>query len=165
MSSITAPEARASHQREPGVYPFVLMTLEEKARLVIDAMLIAGGWAVQTKEKIHLSAGRTVVLEYFDALPIGLTATPSKQTFAYFPHNLLMEYIRAEAAVGGVKVGSVIYRIKTGDQAWRRESGSGPVHGPARRQTRTIRRKELAYDLADLDRARTGTVEFRPAQR
>ena len=32
------------------------------------------------------------VLEYFDAYLIGLTATPSKQTFGFFNQNLVMEY-------------------------------------------------------------------------
>jgi hypothetical protein len=32
------------------------------------------------------------VLEYFDAHLIGLTATPSKQTFGFFNQNLVMEY-------------------------------------------------------------------------
>ena len=32
------------------------------------------------------------VLEYFDAFLIGLTATPSKQTFGFFQQNLVMEY-------------------------------------------------------------------------
>ncbi len=32
------------------------------------------------------------VLEYFDAFLIGLTATPSKQTFGFFNQNLVMEY-------------------------------------------------------------------------
>jgi type I restriction enzyme R subunit len=32
------------------------------------------------------------VLEYFDVLIIGLTATPSKQTFGFFNQNLVMEY-------------------------------------------------------------------------
>jgi type I restriction enzyme R subunit len=32
------------------------------------------------------------VLEYFDATPIGLTATPSKQTIGFFQNNLVMEY-------------------------------------------------------------------------
>ena len=34
------------------------------------------------------------VLEYFDAFLIGLTATPSKQTFGFFHRNLVMEYSR-----------------------------------------------------------------------
>ena len=32
------------------------------------------------------------VLEYFDGFLIGLTATPSKQTFGFFQQNLVMEY-------------------------------------------------------------------------
>jgi hypothetical protein len=32
------------------------------------------------------------VLEYFDAYLVGLTATPSKQTFGFFNQNLVMEY-------------------------------------------------------------------------
>jgi type I restriction enzyme R subunit len=32
------------------------------------------------------------VLEYFDAHLIGLTPTPSKQTFGFFNQNLVMEY-------------------------------------------------------------------------
>jgi len=39
------------------------------------------------------------VLEYFDASIIGLTATPSMQTFGFFNQNLVMEY-NHERAVG-----------------------------------------------------------------
>jgi type I restriction enzyme R subunit len=38
------------------------MTPEEKARLQIDAMLAASGWAVQTKDKINLAAARGVAI-------------------------------------------------------------------------------------------------------
>lgn len=38
------------------------MTPEEKARQQIDAMLTASGWAVQTKDKINLSAARGVAI-------------------------------------------------------------------------------------------------------
>ncbi|WP_114971196.1 DEAD/DEAH box helicase family protein [Rhodoferax ferrireducens] len=40
------------------------------------------------------------VLEYFDAYLIGLTATPSKQTFGFFNQNLVMEYGQLQAATG-----------------------------------------------------------------
>jgi len=36
------------------------MTPEEKARQKIDATLTAAGWAIQTKDKINLSAFRSV---------------------------------------------------------------------------------------------------------
>lgn len=38
------------------------MTPEEKARLEIDAMLKASGWAVQSKQDVNLSAARGVVI-------------------------------------------------------------------------------------------------------
>ena len=41
------------------------------------------------------------VLEYFDAFIIGLTATPSKQTFGFFNQNLVMEYNHEQAVADG----------------------------------------------------------------
>jgi type I restriction enzyme, R subunit len=37
------------------------------------------------------------VLEYFDAYLVGLTATPSQQTFGFFDQNLVMEYGHEQA--------------------------------------------------------------------
>lgn len=42
------------------------------------------------------------VLEYFDASIIGLTATPSKQTFGFFNQNLVMEYNHEKAVADGM---------------------------------------------------------------
>jgi type I restriction enzyme R subunit len=53
------------------------------------------------------------VLEYFDAFLVGLTATPSKQTFGFFNQNLVMEYNHERAVADGVNVGYDVYRIKT----------------------------------------------------
>ena len=53
------------------------------------------------------------VLEYFDAFIIGLTATPSKQTFGFFNQNLVMEYSHERAVADGVNVGYEVYRIQT----------------------------------------------------
>jgi type I restriction enzyme R subunit len=53
------------------------------------------------------------VLEYFDAYIIGMTATPSKQTFGFFNQNLVMEYTRADAVIDGVNVNSRLYVIRT----------------------------------------------------
>jgi type I restriction enzyme R subunit len=53
------------------------------------------------------------VLEYFDAFIIGLTATPSKQTFGFFNQNLVMEYSHDRAVADGVNVDYDVYRIKT----------------------------------------------------
>ena len=53
------------------------------------------------------------VLEYFDAFLIGLTATPSKQTFGFFQQNLVMEYNHQQAVADGVNVDSDTYHIRT----------------------------------------------------
>ena len=53
------------------------------------------------------------VLEYFDAYIIGLTATPSKQTFGFFNQNLVMEYSHEKAVVDGVNVDFDVYKIRT----------------------------------------------------
>jgi type I restriction enzyme R subunit len=53
------------------------------------------------------------VLEYYDAFFIGLTATPSKQTFGFFNQNLVMEYPRTRAVADGVNVDGHVYRIRT----------------------------------------------------
>ena len=52
-------------------------------------------------------------IEYFDAFLIGLTATPSKQTFGFFQQNLVMEYDHKQAVVDGVNVDFDTYRIRT----------------------------------------------------
>lgn len=53
------------------------------------------------------------VLEYFDAYLIGLTATPSKQTFGFFNRNLVMEYGHEQAVADGVNVNYDVFRIRT----------------------------------------------------
>ena len=53
------------------------------------------------------------VLEYFDGFLIGLTATPSKQTFGFFNQNLVMEYNHQQAVADNVNVDFDIYRIRT----------------------------------------------------
>jgi len=53
------------------------------------------------------------VLEYFDGFIIGLTATPSKQTFGFFNQNLVMEYSHERAVADGVNVGYEVYNIQT----------------------------------------------------
>ncbi|ACZ39517.1 type I restriction-modification enzyme R subunit C-terminal domain-containing protein [Sphaerobacter thermophilus] len=97
------------------------------------------------------------VLEYFDAYLIGLTATPSKQTFGFFNQNLVMEYSYPQAVADGVNVDHDIYRIRTRIT----ESGStieaGMYVEKRDRLTRAARweqlDEDLAYDAADLDRA------------
>lgn len=53
------------------------------------------------------------VLDYFDAFLIGLTATPSKSTIAFFNKNLVMEYSHEEAVADNINVDFTVYDIRT----------------------------------------------------
>lgn len=80
------------------------------------------------------------VLEYFDASLIGLTATPSKQTFGFFQQNLVMEYGHEKAVADRVNVGCDVYRIRTRITEHGSKVDSGFFVDKRDRQTRRIRR-------------------------
>ena len=87
------------------------------------------------------------VLEYFDSFLIGLTATPSNQTFGFFRQNLVMEYSHEQAVADGVNVDFDIYRIRTEitEQGATVEAG---LHVDRRnRLTRKKRWEQLDEDL------------------
>ena len=96
------------------------------------------------------------VLEYFDATIVGLTATPSKQTFGFFDGNLVMEYGREQAVADGVNVDFDIYRIRTQITEQGSKIDAGLVTGFRDRDTRAVRWEKLdedvAYQANDLDR-------------
>ncbi|MGA7215448.1 MAG: DEAD/DEAH box helicase family protein, partial [Terrimicrobiaceae bacterium] len=96
------------------------------------------------------------VLEYFDASLIGLTATPSKQTFGFFRQNLVQEYSHEKAVADGVNVGCDIYRINTAITQSGSKVDAGFWVDKRDRQTRKVRWEQLdeilAYDAGDLDR-------------
>ncbi len=105
------------------------------------------------------------VLEYFDAFLIGLTATPSKQTFGFFNQNLVTEYPHERAVADGVSVGYDIYRIKTAIS----ETGSVVEAGQqvVKREKKTRRQRieelneDLEYQPAQLDRSVTAKDQIR----
>ncbi len=96
------------------------------------------------------------VLEYFDASLIGLTATPSKQTFGFFHQNLVMEYNHEMAVADGVNVNYDVYRIKTAITEAGSKVEAGYYVEKRERETRKTRWEELdddfAYDPNQLDR-------------
>ncbi len=96
------------------------------------------------------------VLEYFDAYLIGLTATPSKQTFGFFNQNLVMEYTDAQAVIDGVNVDGWVYRIRTQISEQGSTVDAGAWVGRRDRRTREERWEQLDEDLEyagnDLDR-------------
>jgi type I restriction enzyme, R subunit len=97
------------------------------------------------------------VLEYFDAFIIGLTATPSKQTFGFFNQNLVMEYNHEQAVADGVNVDFNLYRIRTVISEHGSTVNAGLYVDKRDRQTRQVRWEQLDEDMTytakELDRA------------
>ena len=97
------------------------------------------------------------VLEYFDVYVIGLTTTPSKQTFGFFNQNLVMEYGHQQAVADGVNVNYDVYRIRTQVSEQGSQVEAGYSVGYRDRLTRKTRWQEpdedMAYDADALDRA------------
>ncbi|TVP64538.1 MAG: DEAD/DEAH box helicase [Nodularia sp. (in: Bacteria)] len=97
------------------------------------------------------------VLEYFDAFLIGLTATPSLQTFGFFNQNLVMEYPHERAVADGVNVGYEVYRIRTQITEQGSTIQSGFYVDTRNRQTRAVRwqqlDEQLSYGGRELDRS------------
>ena len=87
------------------------------------------------------------VLDYFDAFLIGLTATPSKQTFGFFQQNLVMEYNHGQAVADGVNVDFDIYRIRTAITEQGSSVEAGYYVDKRDRRTRKVRWEQLAEDL------------------
>ena len=87
------------------------------------------------------------VLEYFDAFLIGLTATPSKQTFGFFQQNLVMEYDHKQAVADGVNVDFDTYRIRTDITEKGATVDAGYYVDRRDRLTRKVRWEQLDEDL------------------
>jgi type I restriction enzyme R subunit len=96
------------------------------------------------------------VLDYYDAFLIGLTATPSKQTFGFFNQNLVMEYSRPRAVADGVNVDGEVYRIRTQITTGGAKVEAGYWVGRRDKLTRRQRwdqlEEDLTYDASQLDR-------------
>ncbi len=97
------------------------------------------------------------VLEYFDAYLIGLTATPSKQTFGFFNQNLVLEYGHAQAVADGVNVDFDVYKIRTEITEKGSRVEAGLFVDKRDRETRAVRwaklDEDLTYDAKALDRS------------
>lgn len=98
------------------------------------------------------------VLTYFDAPIVGLTATPSKHTLAFFHKNLVSEYPTALAVRDKVNVQCNVYRIRTKitEQGATIEAVDHPFVPHRDRRTRKVRwldlDDDLDYDADALDR-------------
>ena len=86
------------------------------------------------------------VLEYFDAFLIGLTATPSNQTFGFFNQNLVMEYNHAQAVADDINVPYNVYRIET-----KITKEGATVEAGAIVDRRDLRTRKPRWELLDED--------------
>lgn len=96
------------------------------------------------------------VLEYFDATIVGLTATPSKQTYGFFDGNLVMEYGREQAVADGVNVDFDVFRIRTDITERGSTIDADSFVYQRDRETRQLRWEKLDedidYEATELDR-------------
>ena len=105
------------------------------------------------------------VLEYFDAHVVGLTATPGKQTFAFFRQNLVSEYTYPQSVADRVNVDFDIYRIRTEISEQGGHIEAETVVPKVDRRTRVQRLEALEEDFEythkQLDRAVTAKNQIR----
>ncbi len=87
------------------------------------------------------------VLEYFDAFIVGLTATPYKQTLAFFNQNLVSEYRHQQAIADNVNVGYYVYSIRTKITQAGSNIEAGHYVQKRNRETRQINWAELDADV------------------
>ena len=105
------------------------------------------------------------VLEYFDSFLIGMTATPSKQTFGFFHENLVMEYTRDQAVIDGVNVPGEVYVIRT--KITQDGSAIEAGYNVTRRDKKTreermeILDEDLPYSGEELDRKAVAPSQLR----
>lgn len=105
------------------------------------------------------------VLEYFDAHVVGLTATPGKQTFAFFRQNLVSEYTYPQSVADRVNVDFDLYRIRTEISEKGGKIDAGLFVPKVDRRTRKERLEQLEEDYEythkQLDRAVTAKSQIR----
>ncbi len=109
------------------------------------------------------------VLDYFDAYLVGLTATPTPFTIAYFDENVIAEYSQEESVFDGVNVDQQLYRIRTevGEHGATIEAGEWVRVRD--KVTRTVDAKQLedefVYEPEKLDRAVVNPSQIRTVVR
>ena len=88
------------------------------------------------------------IFDYFDAFLIGLTATPSAQTYGFFRKNIVSEYSHEQAVVDGVNVGSFgTFIIKTEKQ----QNGGTVTRMEQQLHIRDKRKRTERWETADED--------------
>ncbi len=109
------------------------------------------------------------VIDYFDASVVGLTATPTPTTLAYFDDNVIAEYTQEQSVFDSVNVGQQMYRIRTevGEQGATIDAGEWVRVRD--KLTRAIDLKqvddEFIYEPEKLDRAVVNPSQIRAVVR
>jgi len=99
------------------------------------------------------------VLEYFDCSLVGLTATPSSHTYAFFNKNVVSEYRHEHAVRDKVNVPFQVYEIRTRvtEAGAMITADADTVIGRRDRLTRLVRweslDEDLTYEAAQIDRS------------
>lgn len=154
----------ASSEDDPGLdsfIPDIPVTVEYNAELPPEAFDLV------IVDEAHRSIYGTWrgVLEYFDAHVVGLTATPGKQTFAFFRQNLVSEYTYPQSVADLVNVDFDIYRIRTEISEQGGAIEAGTVVPKIDRRTRIQRLESLEEDIEytrrQLDRSVTSKSQIR----
>ncbi len=108
------------------------------------------------------------VLEYFDAFLVGLTATPSNDTYAFFNQNVVSEYTHEQAVDDGVNVGALgTYYIETEITAHGGKVKPNIEQQVEVRDKRTRKERwevvdeEMDYSATDLDRSVVNKSQIR----
>lgn len=108
------------------------------------------------------------VLEYFDAFLVGLTATPSNDTYAFFNQNVVSEYTHDQAVDDGVNVGALgTYYIETeitkhgGKVKPNIEQQVEVRDKRTRKQRWEVVDEEMEYSSTDLDRSVVNKSQIR----
>jgi type I restriction enzyme R subunit len=112
-------------------------------------------WTDECHRSIYGRWGQ--VLDYFDSFVVGLTATPTPTTTAYFDDNVVAEYSQEESVLDGINVDQQLYRIRTEVSERGGEIGAGEWVRVRDKQTRAVELRQLddefVYEREKLDRA------------
>ena len=93
------------------------------------------------------------IFDYFDAFLVGLTATPSKQTYGFFRQNVVSEYTHEEAVTDGVNVGSFGTVVIKTDKT---QNGGLVARVESRIQKRDKRKRTERWEIVDEDEVYKG---------
>ena len=109
------------------------------------------------------------VLDYFDAFLVGLTATPTPSTLAYFDDNVIAEYTQEQSVFDGVNVNQQLFRIRTEVGEHGATIDAGEWVKVRDRLTRASRQLQLGdeypYPPEKLDRAVVNYAQIRAVVR